>query len=521
MYVNPTYSRLLGKLILAGSLALMSVVAAVLLYKIGPMIFVLIVGGIGLVAGLTLAGNPRLFCFWGLFITAPINMDVSFLAVPHMGGAGAYTIDAVDFFLVPLLFFLIRDLARGYRRELRLSNVSLYWSALILLGLVNVVIGPLRHVPAHEVFRMFKLLLLFIVIINEVVRVKQFQNIFIALMIGVALQSLMGLGQYLFDVSLGATILGEAPIEQVQQTSRATYRTGEFTRRVGALFGHPNLLSIYLAMMLSISIAMLLTRIDPLYKAIVAGITLMGVVVLVLTLSRSGWLSFGFAFLTLLALSFVNPEVRHKALFAKVAMLSVVILIALALSGPILKRLFESGGGAIDFRWEWMAVSWEMIKAKPIFGFGLNTFVFFAPEYTDYGTAGRVMDEYGTNLPVVHNIYLLVWVEQGTIGFLLFLAMYGYLLKLGWRNMKCNYNNMLYFINLGCMAGLMAHAVDGMASFFLRNPAPGRIFFIVAGLIVAIYYWNRENAHLYSGGTVEVPSTDTRQPQRPPRSSLA
>jgi len=499
MHLNSSYSRLLGKLFLAFGLALISAVGVIALFQSNPAIIVVIIGGIGLILSLALSGNPRLFCFWGLFITAPIRMDISFIAVPHMGGAGAYTIDVVDFFIVPLLFFLLRDFARGYRQQFRLSKVTLFWAALIILGVFNVIAGPLRHVPAHEVFRMIKLLLLFLVIINEVVRVKQFRNVFIALMIGLALQCLIGLSQFLFDANLGVAILGEAPQEQVEFTSRATYQTGEFTRRIGALFGHPNLLAIYLAMMLPIGIAMLLTRMYPPYKAILGGIILMGLVALVLTLSRSGWISFAVAFITLMSLSFVNPAVRHKFLFIKVTMLASVVTVVLLLSGPIMKRIFESGGGAVDFRWEWMSVSWEMIKAKPIFGFGLNTFVFHAPEYTDYGSAGAVMEEFGTSLPVVHNIYLLVWSEQGTIGLLFYLALNAYLLILGWRNTKYSNNEMLYMINVGCMAGLMAHAVDGITSFFLRNPAPGRIFFIVAGLIVAIYYWNRENAHLYEG----------------------
>ena len=76
-----------------------------------------------------------------------------------------------------------------------------------------------------------------------------------------------------------------------------------------------------------------------------------------------------------------------------------------------------------------MGIAWEMIKAKPILGFGLNTFTFKAPPYSQYGTPGAVMEVFGLDLPVVHNIYLITWAEQGTIGLLLFLAMKGYLIK--------------------------------------------------------------------------------------------
>ena len=164
------------------------------------------------------------------------------------------------------------------------------------------------------------------------------------------------------------------------------------------------------------------------------------------------------------------------------------------LSGPIIKRIFQSDPGAVNFRWEWMEVAWNMILAKPILGFGLNTFVFVAPPYTQYGTTQAVMDEYGKALPVVHNIYLLVWSEQGTIGFLLFMALNIYLLILGWRNTKYFDSDVLYMINAGCVAGLMALAVDGMSSFFIRVEGPGRVFILVAALIVAIHYWHQANS---------------------------
>ena len=219
-----------------------------------------------------------------------------------------------------------------------------------------------------------------------------------------------------------------------------------------------------------------------------------GLVVLVLTLSRSGWVSFAVAFVTLLALTFVHPATRTKYLFGRLALIAGTTVISLTLSAPILKRLLASPGGSVDFRWEWMRVAWNMILDKSILGFGLNTFVFVAPPYTTYRTPGAVVDRFGADLPVVHNIYLIVWSEQGTIGFLLFLALNAYLLVLGWRNTKYFDSDVLYMINAGCMAGMMALAVDGMSSFFIRNEAPGRVFILVAGLIVAIYYWHQTNS---------------------------
>ena len=478
---------------LALALAGVSAAGVVSVFLADLSLVLLVCGALAYALALALSGNPRLCCLWGLFLTAPLDLDISFIPIAHMGGAGAYTIDLVDFFLVPLIAFQFRDFIYGYRQNYRWSKFALFWTGLICLGLLAVVAGPFRHVPAHEVFRMIKLLALFLVIINEVVRAKQFKHVAAALMIGIAFQSAIGLTQYLFDINLGAQVLGEAQQETIEFTSRATYLESDFTYRIGAFFGHPNLLSIYLAMMLPIAIALLFTRVATPFKAALSVVIALGLITLVLTLSRSGWISFGVAFLTLLTLSFLLPVPRRKFVFQKVALIVLTAVTVLVLSGPIVKRITQSDPGAVDFRWEWMAVSWEMIKEKPMLGFGLNTFVYNMPPYTDYGSPGAVMDRYGTNLPVVHNIYLLTWSEQGTVGLALFLALNGYLLLLAWRNLKQHQDNFLYMLNIGCLGGLLALATDGLASFFIRNDACGRVFIVVAAIIVAIHYWNRDN----------------------------
>jgi len=426
-----------------------------------------------------------------------------------MGGAGAYTLDLVDIFIATLLLFLIRDLVTGHRSQIRLSKVTLIWGALIILAMFQMITGPLRNVMAMEIFRMLKLLLLFLVIINEVVRVKQFKHVFAAIIIGLALQCVIGLTQYMLGSPLGAEILGEAAQDAVEYTSKATYRGSEFTYRVGSLFGHPNLLSIYLAMFLPIAIAMLFTNMKPFTKIAVTVVIFAGLVVLVLTLSRSGWISFTIAFVTLLAMSFFHPAARFKFLFGRVAMIAGIGLMAVLLARPILKRLFESDPNAVSFRWEWMQLSWEMILEKPLFGFGLNTYVYRMIPYTEEGTLAGLIERFGSALPVVHNVYLLVWTEQGTVGLLLFLGLNAYLLILSWRSAKCFQDENLYMINLGCFCAVLALASDGMASFFIRNPAPGRVFFMVAGLIVAIYYWNQENRGSFKNGKPTAPVAES------------
>ena len=447
----------------------------------------------GFVALLWASGNPRLVGLWGLLLTAPLSLSKKFVPVPHMGGAGSYNIDACDVFLLLLTLFLARDiLAR--RRRLRLSGVAIAWSGLILLGFVSVAIGPMRQVALQQCVEMAKEMWLFLVLLNELVRVRQFLQAFAAVAAGVALEALLGIAQFIKKGDIGLQKLGEATLQTLEYANLATYTGDASTFRIGGLFGHPNLLAGFFVIVTPIVLAMLMTRQPPLRRMLLAGTLLLALVALLLTLSRSGWMAFAIAALVVIGLMLWNPMSRRTA--APVALTLVVgaVLGAGAAAPSIIRRLTESDSGAIDFRWEWMSVAWRIVLEHPVLGIGLNSFVYNLPGRTQYGDDVDLTLKFGEVWPVVHDIYLLIWAEQGTLGFACFVAMLLVLLRTGWRNAWRVTDPQLHAMSLGCLAGVCANIVDGFGSFFLRNPACARIFWIVAAIMVAIGYWHRANA---------------------------
>lgn len=483
---------LLLQVLLSFLFALFASLAIIALFAAKKIVAIAIIGGGLFVLLFSLSGNPRLFCLWGLILTAPLALGKSFMPVPHMGGAAAYTVQLADIFLAAMIFFIARDFLWGYRRELRVSWVSAYWLGLIIIGALTFVLGPFRHIAGHQVFQMMKDLVLFWVIINEVVRVRQFLHVFGALFVGIFGQVLIGLVQYIFKANLGLQVLGEATAKSIEYASKATYlNDGVF--RIGALLGHPNLLAAYLALLLPIGCALLFSGFKGIYKVAICATIMFGTLVLLLTLSRSGWISFAFAFVVLLGLSFLHPHLQRRYLMARLAVVLIVAIFALVFSGPIIKRFTQSDPGAVNFRYEWVGVAWDMVKEKPLLGFGLNSFVFHMPHYTSYGGPSGITEKFGEDWPVVHNIYMLVWSEQGTIGLLFFLGLHIHVITLAFKNARIFKNDILFVMNLGCISGFFAIMLDGLGSFFIRNPPCGRVFWIIIGLVVAIQYWLREN----------------------------
>lgn len=472
----------------AGSAAL--IVIAALAYS--PKAALLPVGALAGVAMIAASGNPRLFCLWGLGLTAPLGVAKHFYPVPHMGGAGAYSFEAVDPFLLALLCFLVRDFVRGERR-IRLSPVAFWWSAMILLGFFSAWAGPFRHLPIEEAFQMAKTLLLFLVLINELVRARQFQHLFAALCCGLLLESLIGILQYVKKGPIGLQALGEATATTLEYANKATYMDGGDTFRIGALLGHPNLLAGFIIIIAPMLFAMLATRIVPTRRYAIVGVLGIAMIALLLTLSRSGWLGFALAVPIVIGLLLAHRSSWRRALSLATMTALVVILGAMAAAPAILRRFTESDPGALDFRWEWMRVAWGMVEDHWIVGTGLNSFVYNLPDRTEYGGHVGLIQRFGANWPVVHNIYLLTWAEQGTLGFAAFLALLATLLRTGWRNARDCADPMLHALSIGALAGICASLVDGFGSFYLRQMPGARVFWMAAAIVVAIRYWQRAN----------------------------
>jgi O-antigen ligase len=490
---------------LVSAASLIAALVCLLLFLGSEVLVLLAVAVIGSAIAFWISGNLRLACLWCLVLAAPLSFAVHFVVIPHMGGAGSYTIDLVDPFLAILILFILRDWVRGNRPQLRLPAPAWWWGAMILLGFVSAGLGPMRQTPLHEVLRMAKLLVLFLVLVNEVVRRQQFVHVLSALGLSLLVQALTAIAQFVLNHPLGLQILGEASAETLELVSRATYVGGAGGAfRVSGLLGHPNFLSATMAMLLPLFAAALICDLPWRVKMLSAATLVLGSIALVLTLSRSGWIGFSLAMITLLGLSIFHPKLRTRYVGARLVIVGSGAFAGLLFAPQIIKRLTLSDPGALSFRYEWMGVAWHMIGQHPIFGIGLNTFVFRLPGNTRFGGPAGLNERFGEVWPVVHNIYLLTWAEQGTLGFICFVGLHLSVLWVAIRSMRRYVDETLFTLNLGCFGGFLAIMFDGVGSFYIRNPASGRLFWILIGLIFAIDYWNHANAPLRAGLTPQL-----------------
>jgi putative inorganic carbon (hco3(-)) transporter len=442
------------------------------------------------------SNNPRLFFLMGMIFTAPLGLSINFRGHPHMGGAFAFSIYFMDFFMVPLIAFMVRDYVKGWRTDFRFSTVSAWWLALVVMGVFSMVIGPFRQQAAFEVYRMIHLWVMFLVIVNECVRERHFHYAMVALAGNIVFNLLVATLEYAFKSDLGLQALGEASRESMMGADFGVYGTSGEVFRPSGVAGHTNLLAAYLAMTMPIFIGLLYTDYNRYMKAAIAVMLAWCAAILGLTLSRSGWASFAAALVLLMAGLFFLPALRSRFKGLKISMLVAMVAAGVLASPMVIRRLTRSDPGALDFRFEWVMVAWDMVKDKPVWGFGLNSFVYHLADYAPYSSQ-RMYDLFGEMWPAVHNGYMLVWTEQGTVGLVFYLGLHAAIFAYAIRNLAFRgLSQKLYMISLGGACGVVAIMVDGMSSFYLRVPAPARTFWMVVALIVAAYYWNVRNGEL-------------------------
>jgi len=454
-----------------------------------------------------LSGNTRLFCLWGLMLTIPFDLSKRFGPIfLKMGGESSFRAELSDIFLLPLALYLARDIWTRRLGGLRVPKVTFIWMLIMLMGCFTVLLGPWHMTAAQEVVRMFKLMVLFLVICNELRRPLRVFHCAAALTLAMVVQAIAGLIQYFTGAHFGLELLGETGTIATESLMETTER-GAKVFRVGAFLSHPNVFGIFLAVLLPIAIGTFLLRVGKGYRLFFLSSASLGMAALIVTLSRSGWVSFTAAFVLLMFLMVLHPGLRRRSIFAAVAASGALVAVSLVFYNQIMARIFDSRASAMLGREEYLRDAWGLITAKPWLGWGLNSYVLAVPPFTQYG-ARMANLHYKGWIPPVHNIYFLWWAETGIVGLALHLAMLGTIFWVGLGNLRVN-DKTLFTVNAACLGGVLALLVDGFFSFSLRFNSILRVFWVLAGMIMAVHYWRlRQSAGDQSAQRAPSPVVD-------------
>ena len=503
MPIRKVFSASFGYPALAAAAAVATTLCLAVVLSTGHLKLIgLTVGGMIFLVCAVASGNPRLFCVWFFGATMPLNLSKKFGAILNKGGGEtSFVVEISDIFIILLAAFIAMDIWTGRRRGFRFPKISWTWIAIMGMGVIAFIVTPWQRPAAYEVVRMFRMLFLFVVLVNDMERPARILHYMGAVTLGILSNAVIGVLQYSRGRNLGLEILGETSAETIEILAGNSVQ-GVKVWRVSALLLHPNIFGAFLAALLPMGIAGFLVCRSKLARLFFLASVCLGTAALMMTQSRSGWVSFAAAFTVMFSLMMVHPTMRRRTLLPAVCSALAVLVVIGMFAGPITRRLFESKSGASTAREEFKADAKRMIADKPIFGFGLNSYVHALPPYLK--VSQKAFDFW---LPPVHHIYYMWWAETGIVGLAIHLWLWWGLLWMGFQNLRVR-DETLFSANAAAISGLIAFSLDGLFSFTLRLNSCLKTFFVLGAIIVSVRYWRLRQ------------SGDAPLPWRPQRAAL-
>ena len=308
-----------------------------------------------------------------------------------------------------------------------------------------------------------------------------------AVVIMAAFESLVCVGQYFSQHSIGLKYLGEPPLTSRHVAAPSiSVSDGSLTvvdhwlgvsggpkaivRAVGTLY-HPNICGGFLVFSLLFSYILFLRIVR---KKWISLAIFLQVVALFLTFSRAAL----YAWVMATALWFFFLKLKEKKLvfliLASVAFCLILFYPQLSDRGGIFSYN-ETTRGSDMTRLEYQRIATAIILDHPLLGIGFDHYLMDGYDYVQ-----KVGYEKDFFFNFVHNIFLFIGAENGLLGLALFLAFMGTVIKQGWSIRKEVEGATL-------MALFLCFIFLGMCDIYLFMSQIGRwMFFLTAGGIVSL-----------------------------------
>lgn len=355
-----------------------------------------------------------------------------------------------DIFLFLALFFLLLSL---FFKKLKWSFklVDQWFLVLLLLFLGAYVFSLLSSVEVANSWlyflRAFEFFVFYLMFSQGFLKLRTFMLVFLS---AVSVTAFIGIFQYVFQSSIGLHFLGEPHISaDALDVARYSF-SSEVVMRAYGTFAHPNVFAGFLLFAIFFA-SYLWKEAKGEYRVVLALLTLVLLLALVLTFSRSGWLALFAAGMLYYAVSNVKLSVKYVSLAASLALLFVIVF---DLSDVIFSRIFVGDSNSVFERSLYFKASWNMFLAHP-FGVGAGNFTDVMQGFLDLKLEPW-------RFQPVHNIYLLVLNELGVIAFTVFLGIFTYTFSMMLKGLKklkdLEMNYMLLALWLGIFViGLFDH----------------------------------------------------------------
>ncbi len=268
------------------------------------------------------------------------------------------------------------------------------------------------------------------------------------------------------------------------------FKVSNFTGRISSTLGNANFLAGYLILLIPVSMALFFISGKLLFKIFHALNTVVLLAALFFTQTLNAWIG-----LVIGALIFIILFIIYIPKYRKVVIISAVILLSVAGGLVFSFKPEEALGKLTKFgkfetfaergRWIMWRSAEEMIKEKPLTGFGAGT---YRLHFTEVEARLLKTPEFEGYSHIItkdaHNDYLQIGAELGLPGLLLLLVFIGVTI-FGAVRALAKEDIQVKIINIGIICALIAFMVHMFFNFPVKLSPTAALFFIYLGILAS------------------------------------
>jgi O-antigen ligase len=221
---------------------------------------------------------------------------------------------------------------------------------------------------------------------------------------------------------------------------------------------------------------------------------------LLLTQTRSSWLGLLVSTLLLAAIALRQPKTRRRLrlyrhrLVPPIAILigSLGLFLVITRTSALVTlraRTLTAPTRDASFVWrlEMWRGAWELIRARPLLGWGIGTFPLELSRANREAAPRSLVQAVGPTLAQeAHNEYAQIAAEMGIVGLGLYLWILGAFFVSGYRAVCRRPSGLRKFVLIGCLAGVAAQSVDALSNPAWRFADVSFMFWLMLGLGMAV-----------------------------------
>lgn len=373
------------------------------LSQMSAKLAVLSLGMVFFAAAVAFTGNIRVFLWTFVIVGIPLGLDVHLTYRDgHVGLADGLVVGPTHIGLFALLVLGVWDRRRhGVARPLWFPSLAVPLLVLLLAGAVSFVNTPDAQLSIYGMvaWSFFAVFCLFLA--GELTDPGNLERASLLLAACLVIPSLYCLFETAMQTNYTLTLQPRPPNPDFP------------TFRASGLSASPNATAGYLAGLIPLVLARALSSRSRLVRLVLLAAVALGMSGLLLTLSRGATMSLAVGLAAGAVLAYQKKLVRLRHLVLAMAL---IVLPAIAFRAAISTRVSE-GSENLSARTRLLYTAWNMIEDHPLTGVGLNT---YSVQMEDY-TPGEFAYDF---LYQVHNQFMLVWAETGTLGLLAFVALF-------------------------------------------------------------------------------------------------